>query len=253
MLESPLLMLDIRANLGRVQEAVARACARAGRSPDHVLLIAVSKTVEAERIRLAVAAGVAALGENRVQEARDKIGTLGRPVPWHLIGSLQTNKARDAARLFDWIHSVDRLELAQELSRRAHGGERVLNVLLQVNLGDEPQKGGAAPADLKGLCDAVSGLPGLRVRGLMAIPPVAESPEATRPYFRRLRELRDQLGLEHCSMGMSADFEAAIEEGATMVRVGTAIFGPRAPRPSTLSSQGRGKREGPEGEGENTR
>ena len=225
MLESPPLMLDIRANLGRVQEAVARACARAGRSPDHVLVIAVSKTMDAERIRQAVAAGVAALGENRVQEAKEKIETLGRPVPWHLIGSLQTNKARDAARLFDWIHSVDRLELAQDLSRRA--GDRALNVLLQVNLGEEPQKGGIAPAEVKPLSEAVAGLPGLRVRGLMAIPPAAVDAERTRPHFRRLRELRDELGLEHCSMGMSADYEVAIEEGATMVRVGTAIFGQR--------------------------
>jgi pyridoxal phosphate enzyme (YggS family) len=222
-------MLDIRANLGRVQEAVVRACARAGRSPDHILLIAVSKTMDAERVRLAVEAGVAALGENRVQEAKEKIELLGHPVPWHLIGSLQSNKARDAARLFDWIHSVDRLELAQELSRRV-SGERALNVLLQVNLGDEPQKGGVVPAECKRLSEAVATLPGLRVRGLMAIPPVAETAEATRPHFRRLRELRDELGLEHCSMGMSADFEVAIEEGATMVRVGTAIFGHRAPR-----------------------
>jgi pyridoxal phosphate enzyme (YggS family) len=239
-------MLDIRANLGRVQEAVARACARAGRSPDHVLLIAVSKTMEAERIRLAIEAGVAALGENRVQEAKEKIAALGHPVPWHLIGSLQTNKARDAARLFDWIHSVDRLELAQELSRRA--GDRVLNVLLQVNLGDEPQKGGVAPEEVKRLAESVAGLPGLRVRGLMAIPPVAENPEQTRPHFRRLRELRDELGFEHCSMGMSADYEVAIEEGATMVRVGTAIFGPRtAPHGAAagLSPQGRGRGEGP--------
>ena len=223
-------MLDMRANLGRVQEAVARACARAGRSPDHVLLIAVSKTMEVERVRLAIAAGVAALGENRVQEAKEKIEALGRPVPWHLIGSLQTNKARDAARLFDWIHSVDRLDLAQELSRRAHGADRTLNVLLQVNVGDEPQKGGVAPAELKRLHEVVAALPNLKVRGLMAIPPATEQPEQARPFFRQLRELREQLGLEHCSMGMSADFEVAIEEGATMVRVGTAIFGPRAPR-----------------------
>jgi len=227
MLESP-VMLDIRANLGRVQEAIARACARAGRSPDHVLLIAVSKTMTVERVRQAIEAGVAALGENRVQEAKEKIERLGHPVPWHLIGSLQTNKARDAARLFDWIHSVDRIELARELSHRA--GDRVLNVLLQVNLGDEPQKGGVAPSEVKALSEAVVGLPGLRVRGLMAIPPVAENAEQTRPHFRRLRELRDELGLEHCSMGMSADYEVAIEEGATMVRVGTAIFGPRAPQ-----------------------
>jgi pyridoxal phosphate enzyme (YggS family) len=214
MLESPPLMLDIRANLGRVQEAVARACARAGRSSDDVLLIAVSKTMDAERVRMAVAAGVEALG---------------RPVPWHLIGGLQTNKARDAARLFDWIHSVDRLELAQELSRRAHSAERTLNILLQVNLGDEPQKGGVAPAETKRLGEAVAGLPGLRLRGLMAIPPAAPTPSLTRPHFRALRELRDGLGLEHLSMGMSADYEVAIEEGATMVRVGTAIFGQRAP------------------------
>ncbi|HTI53025.1 MAG TPA: YggS family pyridoxal phosphate-dependent enzyme [Verrucomicrobiae bacterium] len=231
-------MLDLRANLGRVQEAVARACARAGRSPDHVLLIAVSKTMDVERVRLAIAAGVAALGENRVQEAKEKIEALGRAVPWHLIGSLQTNKAKDAARLFDWIHSVDRLELAQELSRRAHGGERTLDVLLQVNLGDEPQKGGVAPAELKRLHDMVVGLPGLKVRGLMAIPPATERPEQARPYFRRLRELRDELGLEHCSMGMSADFEVAIEEGATMVRVGTAIFGARAPHGASAHEGG---------------
>ena len=224
-------MLDMRANLGRVQESVARACARARRAPDSVLLIAVSKTVEIERVRLAIEAGVAALGENRVQEAREKIEALGRPVPWHLIGSLQTNKARDAARLFDWVQSVDRLELAQELSRRAHAVSRRLNVLLQVNLGDEPQKGGVAVAELKRLHEVVAALPNLSVRGLMAIPPATGEPEQARPYFRRLRELRDELGLEHCSMGMSADYEVAIEEGATMVRVGTAIFGPRAPRP----------------------
>jgi pyridoxal phosphate enzyme (YggS family) len=227
-------MLDIRANLGRVQEAVARACARAGRSSDHVLLIAVSKTMNVERVRAALEAGVAALGENRVQEAKEKIELLGHPVPWHLIGSLQTNKARDAARLFDWIQSVDRVELARELSRRA--GDRVLDVLLQVNLGEEPQKGGVAPAESKRLCEAVSGLPGLRVRGLMAIPPASTNPEHTRPYFRRLRELRDELGLEHLSMGMSADYEVAIEEGATMVRVGTAIFGARQ-TPSPLAGE----------------
>ncbi|HET8578647.1 MAG TPA: YggS family pyridoxal phosphate-dependent enzyme [Methylomirabilota bacterium] len=223
-------MLDIRANVERVREAIARACGRAGRSPGDVVLIAVSKTVEPERIRLAVAAGVPALGENRVQEARAKIEVLGRLVPWHLIGSLQTNKAKEAARLFDWIDSVDRVELAQELSRRAHALDRRLDVLVQVNLGEEQQKGGVAPGDLKALLDAIARLEGLRVRGLMAIPPALSSAEAARPYFRRLRELRDGVGLEHLSMGMSGDFEVAVEEGATMVRVGTAIFGPRPAR-----------------------
>ena len=222
---------DIRGNLERVQAAIAAACRRSGRSPDDVLLIAVSKTVEVERIRAAIAAGVACLGENRVQEAREKIDTLGRPVPWHLIGPLQTNKARDAARLFDWIHSVDRLELATELSRRARVLGRTVDVLLEVNVGEEPQKAGARPQEIKSLLDAVAGLDGIRVRGLMAIPPVVAEVEQSRPQFRRLRELRDAAGLEHLSMGMSADFEVAVEEGATMVRVGTAIFGPRAGPP----------------------
>jgi pyridoxal phosphate enzyme (YggS family) len=221
---------DIRANLEGVHERVARACERAGRKPDGVLLIAVSKTVEIERIGLAVAAGVAALGENRVQEAKEKVAALGRPVPWHLIGSLQTNKARDAAQLFDWIHSVDREELARELDRRAHQSGRSVKVLVQVNVGEEPQKGGVQPSELKSLLDAMVGLRNLNVRGLMCIPPAVETAEASRPWFKRLRDLRDAAGLEHCSMGMSGDFEVAIEEGATMVRVGTAIFGPRAPR-----------------------
>ena len=221
---------DIRANLEAVHERIARACERAGRKPADVLLIAVSKTVEIERIRLAVTAGVQALGENRVQEAKEKVAALGRPVPWHLIGSLQTNKAKDAVELFDWIHSVDREELARELARRAHQREHRVKVLVQVNVGEEPQKGGVHPAELKGLLDAMTALSNLDVRGLMCIPPAAETAEASRPWFKRLRDLRDTAGLEHCSMGMSGDFEVAIEEGATMVRVGTAIFGPRAPR-----------------------
>jgi pyridoxal phosphate enzyme (YggS family) len=221
---------EIRANLERVQTAIAQACARARRSPADVLLIAVSKTVEMERIKLAIAAGVTALGENRVQEAREKIETLGRPVPWHLIGALQTNKAKDAARLFDWIHSVDRLELARELDRRARALGRTVDTLLEVNVGEEPQKSGVRPHEIKPVLDAVANLSGIRVRGLMAIPPAAPDAEQTRPHFRRLRELRDTAGLEHLSMGMSADFEVAVEEGATMVRVGTAIFGARPPR-----------------------
>ena len=223
-------MLDIRENLEKVQQAVERACRRSSRKPDDVLVIAVSKTVEIERIKLATEAGVKALGENRVQEAKDKVGVLGRLVPWHLIGSLQTNKAKDAVQLFDWIHSVDREELARELDRRAHQAERRVRVLVQVNIGLEPQKGGVQPGELKPLLDAITGCRNLDVGGLMCIPPATESAEASRMFFRRLRELRDAAGLEHCSMGMSGDFEVAIEEGATMVRVGTAIFGPRTPR-----------------------
>jgi len=219
--------VDVRANLERVQAAIARACRRADRSPAGVLLVAVSKTVDVARVRQAIDAGVVALGENRVQEAKEKIEALGHPVPWHLIGHLQTNKAKDAARLFDWIQSVDRLELATELDRRARALGRTLDALVEVNVGDEPQKAGARPDEVKPLLDAAGSLGGIRIRGLMAIPPAVASAELSRPYFRRLRELRDACGLEHLSMGMSADYEVAIEEGATIVRVGTAIFGPR--------------------------
>jgi len=222
--------MNIKANLEAVQEVIAGACRKAGRAPGEVLLIAVSKTVDLERIQAAVAAGAAALGENRVQEAKDKVAVLGRPVPWHLIGSLQNNKARGAVMLFDWIHSVDRLEVARELDHRAQAAGRTVNGLLQVNLGDEPQKGGAAPGEVKPLLDELRGLTHLDIRGLMAIPPQVPDAEAARPYFRRLRELRDAAGLEHLSMGMSADYAVAIEEGATMVRVGTSIFGAREKR-----------------------
>ena len=219
-------MIDVGENLARVRERIRRAAERAGRAPAEVLLVGVSKSVDVERIRRALAAGLPALGENRVQEAREKIAALGRPVPWHMVGHLQTNKARDAVLLFDVIHSVDRLELARELHRRA-AADRAAEVLVQVNLSGEPTKGGFAPGELKGALEALAELPGLRVRGLMTIPPPVERAEEAREWFRRLRELRDEAGLEHLSMGMSDDFEVAVEEGATIVRVGTAIFGPR--------------------------
>lgn len=220
-------MIDVAGNLARVRERIGRAAKRAGRAPEEILLVGVSKSVDPERIRSAVAAGLPALGENRVQEAKEKIGLIGRPVPWHFVGHLQTNKARDALLLFDLIHSVDRLELARELHRRAAAAGRVANVLVQVNLAGEVTKGGFAAEELKGALEVLAGLSGLSVRGLMAIPPPVEEAERGRGWFRRLRELRDAAGLEHLSMGMSDDFEVAVEEGATMVRIGTAIFGPR--------------------------
>jgi pyridoxal phosphate enzyme (YggS family) len=223
---------DIRANLERVQAVIAAACRRAGRSPGEVLLVAVSKTVEVERVRLAIEAGVAALGENRVQEAREKVEVLGHPVPWHLIGHLQSNKARDAVRIFDCIQSVDGLDLAREIDRRAGAAGRTLDVLIEVNVGEEPQKSGVRPGEVKPMLDAMGALEHLRVLGLMAIPPAVTDPEQSRPHFRRLRELRDASGLPHVSMGMSADYAIAVEEGATIVRVGTAIFGPRPARVS---------------------
>ena len=223
-------MHDIRAGLMRVRERIAAAAERAGRRPDDVLLIAVSKTVEAERIREAIAAGVQALGENRVQEAKGKVAELGRAVPWHLIGHLQTNKVKDAFGLFDVVHSIDRLELAREIERRAAGAGRPIDVLLEVNVANEASKSGFSPDAVAGALDALSGMAHLKVRGLMAIPPIVERAEDSRPAFRTLRALRDRHGLGELSMGMSADFEVAIEEGATMVRVGTAIFGPRPPK-----------------------
>lgn len=217
-------MHDIRAGLLRVRERIAAAAERAGRRPDDVLLIAVSKTMDADRVREAIEAGVVALGENRVQEAKAKVAALGHPVPWHLIGHLQTNKVKDALATFDVIQSIDRLDVARECDKRAG---QVLDVLLEVNVANEPQKSGFAPDEVAGALDTIAGLSHLKVRGLMAIPPVVERAEDSRPAFRALRALAERHGLGDLSMGMSGDFEVAIEEGATMVRVGTAIFGPR--------------------------
>jgi pyridoxal phosphate enzyme (YggS family) len=223
-------MQDIRANLERVRERMARAAERAGRHAEDVLLVGVAKTVDVERVRAAIAAGLGAVGENRVQEARDKIAAIGRSVAWHLIGHLQTNKVREALDLFDVIHSVDRIDLARELDRRARAKGRTIDVLVQVNVGGELSKGGWPPEAVETAVEAVSALAGLRLRGLMTIPPAVERAEDARGWFRALRKLAERHGLAELSMGMSADFEVAIEEGATMVRVGTAIFGPRPPR-----------------------
>lgn len=220
-------MDDVRVNLERVRERVARAAERAGRRPGDVLLIGVSKTVDVDRIRAAVAAGLGALGENRVQEAKDKIATLGHPVPWHLIGHLQTNKVRDALELFNLIHSLDRLALAHECDRRARQRGRPVDALVQVNVAGEPTKGGFAPDGVGPALEALAKLDHVRVRGLMTIPPPVVRAEDARAWFRTLAELSKRYGVPELSMGMSADFEVAIEEGATMVRVGTAIFGPR--------------------------
>jgi pyridoxal phosphate enzyme (YggS family) len=229
-----MLRASIRENLAAVQERIADAARRAGRREDAVLLVAVSKTIAAERVRDAIAAGVPALGENRVQEAREKIAVLGRPRPWHLIGHLQTNKVRDALDCFDLIHSVDRLPLAEALSRRATEAGRRVDVLVQVNVGEEPQKGGVRAEALRPALEAMAALPGLRLRGLMTIPPLPRDPEDSRLHYREMRKLIDGARgwgfgpeLAELSMGMSGDFEVGIEEGATIVRVGTAIFGPR--------------------------
>jgi pyridoxal phosphate enzyme (YggS family) len=223
-------MDEIRASLERVRERIGRAAERAGRRAEDVLLVGVSKTVDVARIRQAVAAGLPALGENRVQEAREKIAAVGRPVPLHFVGHLQTNKVREALELFELIHSLDRLDLARECDRRARQRGRPVDALIQVNVAGEGSKGGFAPDDLAGALAELGRLDHVRVRGLMAIPPPVERAEDARRWFRTLAELAKRHGLGELSMGMSADFEVAIEEGATMVRVGTAIFGPRPAR-----------------------
>jgi len=223
--------VEIEANIARVHARIAEAALRGGSQPESVQLVAVTKTVGPERIRQAAACGLRVFGENRVQEARAKVSEV-QGVSWHLIGSLQRNKVKEALRLFEVIHSVDSVGLAEELSRRSmERGTRRAEVLLQVNISQEPQKHGVAPEEAERVVGAVLDLQGLRLRGLMGMAPLVDTPEAARPSFRRLRELRDRLeeafpeaGVYELSMGMTDDFEVAIEEGATIVRVGRALF-----------------------------
>ena len=218
--------MTIAANITAVRARIDAACERAGRSQGDVTLIAASKGFPAEAIAEAVDAGHRDFGENRVQEAIEKIDALaarGITPRWHLIGHLQSNKAKLAANRFAIIHSVDSLRLAEELSRRA---ERI-GILLEVNAAQEASKFGFAPKEVAPALFSIATLPHLNVLGLMTVAPLSDDPEAVRPIFRALRELRDALGLRELSMGMTNDFETAIEEGATMVRVGRAIFGER--------------------------
>ena len=224
-------MPGIRDNLLKVVERIERAARRAGRDPAEIRLVAVSKTVESERIREAVEAGVKILGENYVQEAKKKIEEIGHPVAWHFIGHLQSNKAKYAVHLFDMIHSVDSLSLAEELNRRAEHVNRNVKVMVEVNISGEATKFGTDEGRVMELAKGITGLNQLSLEGLMTMPPYFDSAELSRPYFvelRRLREklLREGIPVRELSMGMSTDFEVAIEEGATYVRVGTAIFGP---------------------------
>ena len=219
--------MDIAANLRDVQGRIARACERSHRSPGEITLVVVTKEVEVSAIRAAFDCGIRDFGENRVQEAEDKIAQLSdlKPdVTWHMVGHLQSNKARTAVELFDIIHSIDSVRLAEILSRRA---EKTFPVLLQVNVSGEATKGGFVMGEIVNAVNEIKRLPNLKVMGLMTIAPLAADPEEVRPVFRKLRELRDSLGLEHLSMGMTDDFEVAVEEGATMLRVGRAIFGER--------------------------
>ncbi len=215
---------DIRAGAAAVESRIAAACVRAGRARDSVKLVAVSKTFPAADVDHVIAAGITDVGENKVQEARDKKPSVAGNSRWHLIGHLQSNKAKDAVRLFDVIQTVDSVELAEKIARGADSAGKPQEVLLQVNIGREPQKSGADPDAVAELVRRIGALPSLRLAGLMTIPPVSDD---ARPFFRALRAMRDDLGLTELSMGMTDDFEVAIEEGATIVRVGRAIFGNR--------------------------
>lgn len=226
---------QIRERLVRVREQIARAAERAGRSAEDITLIAVSKTFDSATVQQAVDAGARDLGENRVQEAITKVAIVKGNVRWHLIGHLQSNKARQAVEAFEVIHTIDSSQLAERLDRVAGETGRRPEVLAQVDLAHEPTKSGADESELPAIIEALDSARHLEFRGLMTLPPFFDSPEQTRPYFRRLREILEGLNrargpeqkLTELSMGMSHDFEAAIEEGATMVRVGTAIFGSR--------------------------
>jgi len=230
------MIANIQDNIARVEERIAAACRRSGRQREAIKLVAVSKTHPPELIRAAFAAGLRDFGENRVQEAKAKrpeLADLG--ATWHLMGHLQSNKARAARELFHWVHSLDSLRLAERLAQAADPGGARLPVLIEVNLGEETSKAGVRTGEVAALAEQIAPLETLELRGLMVIPPFLESPEDVRPYFRQLRALAGeiesrnlpQVSMRELSMGMSHDFEVAIEEGATMVRIGTAIFGER--------------------------
>ena len=219
--------MDIARNIEEVRERIDHATARAGRSPSEVTIIAVTKYVDESAIQQAVEAGIEHFGENRVQEAQRKILRLPGPglcPTWHMIGHLQRNKVQTALKIFDIIHSIDSIRLAQSISAQA---ERVIPVLLQVNVAGERTKGGFQRNELHKAVAEISKLPNLSIKGLMTVAPMVDKPEEVRPVFKELRELRDSFGMEHLSMGMSNDFEIAVEEGATMVRLGRVIFGER--------------------------
>lgn len=227
-------MTSIAENLERVRAQIAEAAAKAGRSMDDVDLLAISKTHEAEKVREAIEAGQSLFGESRVQEARVKIPELPSNIRWHFVGHLQKNKIRHALPLFELIHSVDSLALAQEINRIAEGEGLHPRVLLEVNVAGEGSKFGFRPEKIFSEMESLLELPRLSILGLMTIPPIAEVAEASRKYFVHLRELRGRLQTEfkvdlaQLSMGMTQDYAVAVEEGATLVRVGTAIFGERS-------------------------
>ncbi len=232
----------VKERLEKIRARIRECAVDCGRDPESIRLVAVAKTVPANIVQEAADAGQAIFGENYVQEARDKIGELASlPVSWHFIGGLQSNKAKYLVKLFDMIHSVDSIKLAAEIDKRARTVGKVQNILIQVDLAGEEQKSGASPEEVPALLEEAGKLENVAVKGLMTMPPFFDDPEKARPYFKELKTMRDRLekelreksgagrvSLEELSMGMTGDFEAAIEEGATLVRIGTAIFGSRS-------------------------
>jgi PLP dependent protein len=227
----------MKAKIETIHRRIEKAAIAAGRKPAAVRLVAVSKTVPADRVREAIQNGITLRGENYIQEAREKIEALQEfPVAWHFIGHLQSNKAKYAVRLFDLIHSVDSIKLARELNRQACKIDKIQDILIQVNTGKEASKSGVYVDDALTLVRAAGQMNNIAVKGLMTLPPYFNAPDRVRPYFRALRELRDRIAseslpgiaMDELSMGMTGDFEAAIQEGATLVRIGTALFGERS-------------------------
>jgi len=226
---------DIADNINNVRQRIARTAARCGRSPDIIKLLAVTKTVSTYAVEQAINAGITALGENYVQEAKEKIAAVGKRVEWHMIGHLQTNKAKYVVNLFDYIHSVDRMELAEEINKRAGLINKKINVLIEINVSGENTKSGVTADHAVNLIKEVSVLKNISVRGLMTMAPYSDNPENSRPFFSELRNVQKKIineriagiQMDELSMGMSDDFEIAIEEGSTMVRIGRAIFGER--------------------------
>lgn len=229
-------MIELKTRLENVLNRIKNAALACGRDPETIRLVAVSKTIPADMVKEAIEAGVKILGENYIQEARKKINDLSsHPLSWHFIGHLQTNKAKYAVKLFNLIHSVDSLKLARELNKQAKKINKIQNILIQVNISMESSKSGIYEQDALGLIQDISRFENLSVKGLMTMPPFFDEPERARPYFSALRKLRDQIkkesipniAMDELSMGMTGDFEAAIEQGASLVRIGTAIFGKR--------------------------
>ena len=223
----------IKNNLEIINEKIKKAALKVNRKPEEIKLIAVTKTATAEQIKEAINAGVKIIGENRVQDAKEKYQILTADIKWHLIGHLQTNKVKYAVEIFDCIHSVDSIKLAQEIDKRSLQFRKIMDVLVEVNVSGEETKYGIKPEEVEPFLKEISEFPRIRVRGLMTIAPIVEDKEEVRPYFRKLRELSEEIKsknienvkMDYLSMGMTEDFEIAIEEGANMVRIGRGMFG----------------------------